>query len=439
MRSAWSVWTVNYVLNSAWQLPLLFLAAMGCARMMRRMRPEAGHRVWVGALFLSVVLPGCRFAGWPHAWWGGAAGAAAGRVQVTILPGVVGGDGGLRLAPAVMAVLLAAYAGTAVYFAARLAWGVWRTGRIRREACTVELTAELQARWEELRTRMGGVRAELRASASVGGPVVVGMRRGLLLVPRDFFTRVEPGDRDAALAHELAHLRRGDYAKNLVYTALTVPVAYHPCAWMLRGRVAESREMVCDGMAAQVLEGRKKYAQSLLRLALAMPDGLNAGALPAVGIFNGNTLERRVVQMMNKGRELRGAARLAVVAGAVLLGGAVCASAVGMRVDVAAGEAGAPAVVHVPSGVMAGNIETKVSPQYPVKAKADRVQGTCVLEATIDAEGVPTDLKVVKSVREDVDESSLTAVRQWRWKPYLLNGNPVAVQTQVNITYSLAN
>ena len=285
---------------------------------------------------------------------------------------------------------------------------------------------------------MGGVEAELQVSASVAGPVVVGVRRRLLLVPFGFFDRVEACDRDAALAHELAHVRRRDYAKNLGYSALGVLVAYHPCAWLLQKRIAGSREMVCDAMAARALEGRKKYAQSLLRLAMAMPDGLHGRAMPAVGIFDGNTLERRVIAMMGKQKELKGAARLAAVAGAVLLGGALCASAIGMRVDVGAA-APVPAVIHVRSEIMAGNIESRVNPKYPAKAKAEHVQGTCTLGLIIDKEGKPTHVHVVKNVREDIDQSALTAVKQWRWKPYLLNGEPVAVDSTVNVTYSLVN
>jgi beta-lactamase regulating signal transducer with metallopeptidase domain len=178
---------------------------------------------------------------------------------------------------------------------------------MRREAVPARLSEEARARWDALRACMGGAEAELLLSASVAGPVVVGRRS--LLVPRDFFTAVDACDRDAGLAHELAHLRRGDYAKNLVYTALMIVMAWHPCAWLLQKRIAQSRELVCDAMAARVLAGRVKYAQSLLRLAMAMPASLNAGALPAVRIFDGNTLEGRVVAMMDKRKELNGAVR----------------------------------------------------------------------------------------------------------------------------------
>jgi TonB family protein len=319
---------------------------------------------------------------------------------------------------------------------------MWRTRRMRREAVPARLSEEARARWDALRACMGGAEAELLLSASVAGPVVVGRRS--LLVPRDFFTAVDACDRDAGLAHELAHLRRGDYAKNLVYTALMIVMAWHPCAWLLQKRIAQSRELVCDAMAARVLAGRVKYAQSLLRLAMAMPASLNAGALPAVGMFDGNTLERRVVAMMDKWKELNGAARLGAVAGPVLLGGALCASAVEMRVDVAAGVpasdlAGTPKVIQVSSSVMAVHILSRPDPIYPAKARADHVQGRCILAVVMNKQGVPQQVHVVKSVRGDVDASALEAVRQWRYKPYLLNGFPVAVETTINITYSLAN
>jgi hypothetical protein len=119
MRTAAVVWLVDSMVVAAWLVPAVLVAAMAAAGMMRRMRAEAGHRVGVGALGLAVVLPGCRIAQWQRLWWG-QANAAGGHVRVEILAGRAQGEGGLRLAPALLAVLLAVYAGTVVYFAARL-------------------------------------------------------------------------------------------------------------------------------------------------------------------------------------------------------------------------------------------------------------------------------------------------------------------------------
>jgi protein TonB len=95
-----------------------------------------------------------------------------------------------------------------------------------------------------------------------------------------------------------------------------------------------------------------------------------------------------------------------------------------------------PKKVAVSSGVMAGNVLVKTQPTYPAIAKAARIQGTVVLSATISKTGSITNLVVV-SGPQMLAQSALDAVRSWRYKPYLLNGEPVEVQTQVNVTFTL--
>ena len=162
----------------------------------------------------------------------------------------------------------------------------------------------MQARWDALCRRLGVTRVVLCESADVAGPAMVGM--GTVLLPAGFIRQGRrQGDLEAALAHELAHVRRRDYAKNVGYAVLMLPVSYHPCAWLIKKAVGESREAVCDAMAAEVLESRRMYARSLLRLAMVIPAGMRGGATAAVGIFEGNTLERRVSLMMERGKRLQ--------------------------------------------------------------------------------------------------------------------------------------
>jgi TonB family protein len=101
------------------------------------------------------------------------------------------------------------------------------------------------------------------------------------------------------------------------------------------------------------------------------------------------------------------------------------------------GVAAGPKLQHVGGEVMQANLVTKVNPIYPPAAKAAGVQGTVNLEAMISKEGVPVDLRVLESPSDDLTQSSLEAVRQWRYKPVLLNGNPVEVVTVVTINYTL--
>lgn len=92
----------------------------------------------------------------------------------------------------------------------------------------------------------------------------------------------------------------------------------------------------------------------------------------------------------------------------------------------------------VPADVMAGNTLTKVTPVYPVSAKEAKLQGQVVLHAIIDENGKVEQLAVVSSPDSALSKSSIEAVRQWTYKPYLLNGKPTAVDTTINVNFTLA-
>jgi TonB family protein len=105
---------------------------------------------------------------------------------------------------------------------------------------------------------------------------------------------------------------------------------------------------------------------------------------------------------------------------------------------VAASQDAPSAPVHIGGQVAQANLVTKVSPVYPAAAKAGGIQGTVKMEAVISMEGVPLDIRVISSPSDDLSEASLEAVRQWRYRPTLLNGNPVEVVTDVIVNYTLA-
>ena len=96
-----------------------------------------------------------------------------------------------------------------------------------------------------------------------------------------------------------------------------------------------------------------------------------------------------------------------------------------------------PRVVRVGGSVEQSNLIRKVQPTYPAAAKADHVQGAVQLETTISKEGVPEDIRVVSSPSDDLTQSALEAVRQWRYRPVLLNGQPVDIVTDVTVNYTL--
>jgi protein TonB len=84
----------------------------------------------------------------------------------------------------------------------------------------------------------------------------------------------------------------------------------------------------------------------------------------------------------------------------------------------------------------AGLLLRKVVPQYPAVARATHTGGTVVLAATISKEGTIINLRVV-SGSPLLQQAALDAVSQWRYRPYLLNGQPVDVETTVNVIFTL--
>lgn len=99
-------------------------------------------------------------------------------------------------------------------------------------------------------------------------------------------------------------------------------------------------------------------------------------------------------------------------------------------------KAEAPKKIAISSGVATGLLLQKVQPVYPAIAKAARVSGTVVLQATISKSGTIENLRVVSGPAM-LQQAAMDAVRNWRYKPYLLNGDPVEVDTQVNVIFSL--
>jgi protein TonB len=104
---------------------------------------------------------------------------------------------------------------------------------------------------------------------------------------------------------------------------------------------------------------------------------------------------------------------------------------------VAVPKAATPQRVRVSSGVSSGLLIKKVQPNYPPLARQARIQGSVILHAEISKDGTIQNLQLV-SGHAMLAPAAIDAVKQWRYKPYLLNGEPVAVETEVVVNFSLS-
>src|SRR2546422_675855 len=96
-----------------------------------------------------------------------------------------------------------------------------------------------------------------------------------------------------------------------------------------------------------------------------------------------------------------------------------------------------PQRVRVGGSVIAANLINQVKPVYPPLAKQARIQGVVVLEAEISKEGTIDNLKVITG-HPLLIQSAIDAVKQWRYKPTLLNNEPVPVVTTITVNFAFS-
>ena len=123
----------------------------------------------------------------------------------------------------------------------------------------------------------------------------------------------------------------------------------------------------------------------------------------------------------------------------------ICASTLALSVHVdamAGGQEQSPTKANGPvavrADIMQKQIVNKVTPVYPEEAKKAQITGKVQLEAVIGKSGEVENLKVIYGPKE-LQPSALDAVRQWTYKPFLLNGAPVEVKTTIDVTYTLSH
>ena len=96
-----------------------------------------------------------------------------------------------------------------------------------------------------------------------------------------------------------------------------------------------------------------------------------------------------------------------------------------------------PKRMRVPARIAEANLVYDVAPKYPPEAGQKRIEGTVVLMAVIGKDGTVRDVRL-ESGLPLLAQAAIDAVKQWRYRPYLLNGDPVEVDSQITINFTLS-
>jgi beta-lactamase regulating signal transducer with metallopeptidase domain len=163
----------------------------------------------------------------------------------------------------------------------------------------------------------------LLQSAAVDVPTALGWLRPLILLPASAFTGLAPVQLEAILAHELAHIQRGDFVVNLLQSLVEVLLFYHPAVWWLSGRIRAERELCCDDVAARLCGDPLILARALTDLE-ALREPLSPTSSQLAMAANGGSLMHRIRHLLHPSLPLPSGTRAATLTllAASLLGAA---------------------------------------------------------------------------------------------------------------------
>jgi TonB family protein len=436
----------SYLINSIWEVSLIAGAGWLLSLAFKRLGPQAQHFVWVSTLFLAIATPALpilrSLLTLAHISHNNA------HSSITFglgLSSQAHPSNLHALSTLLTVVLLILYLSSSLYFAARLAWSLHRTARLFRGTLPVSLTPEQDQIWHRCKQSFSLSATRILNSPGVSGPVTLGLREPVLLLPVGFAVDCMPQDLLAALAHECAHIKRRDFQKNLLYEISSLALAFHPIIWIVKSNIAQTREMICDEMATENLIDSPSYSQSLLRLARVIATTTRVSITHAIGIFDANILEKRLMMMNTKKQRSNSAFRyvLAIPATLFLFSVAVSASAIAFVIVPQStshpGDQSEPygTIYHVGKEVTAPHLIESQQPEYPESARGgnNKFEGTCLIGFIVDVSGIPRDVHVTRSLGPDFDASAVKAVQKYRFTPARRSGEPVAVSLNVEVNF----
>lgn len=332
-----------FLLNATWQITVVVLVASVCARLLRYAPARYRHALWVSALVLGIGLPA-----WSQYNFSvGSTEALSSSHATTILsasdapahtipaaPGQTKNSNAqsesvfpfetllqqrrqtLPTMPHAIFAIVLAYALFLLYRlnALRRAWK--RTQKIRRAVYARPLPDEMREVAARCSALFNLQNVSLKCSSQVAAPLTIGWRRPIIILPERFFDGDLPAETlSSILGHEMAHIARRDFAFNIFYELLRLPVSFHPLASLVTRQINRTRELACDELVAGRVLAADAYARSLVRVASALTTPAeHAYGLGSLGVFDADILEERVMRLIEK------RARMSVRVGRFLMG-----------------------------------------------------------------------------------------------------------------------
>jgi TonB family protein len=302
----------------------------------------------------------------------------------------------------------------------RLIWillGLWSLRRYRRRSRTSVSIPPIGV----------PLRGQIFISDNVAGPITFGLRRPLILLPREF-EAMDSQSQEAILCHELIHVRRNDWLFNLLEELVLAVLWFEPAIWWLISEIRLAREEVVDREAMDAIGSPDTYVNVLLRAArIQKPMRL----APVNSFIGRGYLVRRVASLVRPSTISR---RRLISSLAVVLGGAALAARMAIALFPISSEVHAQQTSADPIQVETGgdHLLHRAALEYPRWVIEKQISGLVVVEVSIDDRGFVADAHVVSGPQE-LRRAVLQSILNWQYDPQSQPPGP----TEVAIRFSL--
>ena len=324
---------LNFLLNSFWQIALVAGLASLSSWLLRNSAARYRHWVWVTALLLSLGVPVTT------SWQ-----SLTNNEQPNVLTNLNASEAvippltlnefktaeftrartttkAFLLSQPIAATLLTIYSLIVLFSLGRLVQAWIATRRLRSGALELNDNSRLDGIVQHCALALTGSdeRVQLSVSDRVAVPITIGMFAPLIILPHQLVVEDNEELLTSAIGHELIHVRRRDYALNLLYELLYLPLSFHPCAALIRRRVRQTRELSCDEVVAERILTPEAYARSLVKLASSAPSLQRLSVSTTVGIADADILEARIMSLLKKTKSDTRRKRMILIAISLLL------------------------------------------------------------------------------------------------------------------------
>lgn len=414
-----TLWLSNLAAYSV-QLAALVVAAVAVTWLLRFRQPRPALAFWRVLLAMALLLPVIQ------PWSGTTSTFIASTIALTATA-TTASDGVARGISIAALILMALAAGVTL----RLAWLALGLITLRQITTQAAEPAGISELFGELQQQLGA-NAVLRITDDVDSPATVGVWRAVVLLPRRVLDLPVSVQR-AVLAHELIHVRRGDWLSMMVEELICAALWFHPAARVLASRICLARETLVDQDTIAHTGDRRAYAEALLAFSSLRPR-----LVATTPFIRRRHLAQRVALITQEVTMSRRhlAAALVVIFTAVLTAGTAATAAFPIATTLAAQQG----KVYKPGdGVTLPRVVKEVKPVYTREAMQNKIQGSVWLAIVVTETGDVGEVEVTRSLDKEygLDDQAVKSAREWKFEPGKKGGKPVPVQVTLELTFTL--